>query len=294
MNPNAWHFSRLGEPGPIPNPTGHTFPLMTHDTNGTWRLVGTGFYINDQGFFVTAKHVIEDVLEDGVPKLPLGILHLHSPSGLFGPTEAIMRPVSQCWLGDKADIALGVAASITNKETGKPLTNWTWTLSWPVPTNGSVVATYAFPDHAVTDNGTRFRFSPDAYAGRVEESGEFRDQKIIPFPFLQVNCRMHGGASGGPIICNGYVVGINCTEYAGSGPAYGTQSSCLAAAFLDGVALPGEVMPRQVTFDELVRTGCINVQSYQLRGGQEQSGTILKFERFTTAPLPAIEIAQQV
>src|SRR3954453_2207158 len=48
-DPNVWHFSRFGEVGPLPNPSGHTFPLITHDVAGCWRLIGTGFYINDGG-----------------------------------------------------------------------------------------------------------------------------------------------------------------------------------------------------------------------------------------------------
>jgi hypothetical protein len=58
IDPNAWHFSRLGEAGPVPNPVGHTFPLLTHGENQRWRLIGTGFYINDVGFFATARHVV--------------------------------------------------------------------------------------------------------------------------------------------------------------------------------------------------------------------------------------------
>lgn len=63
-DPNDWHFSRFEEVGPLPNPAGHTFPLLTHDADGRWRLIGTGFYINDSGLFVTARHVIEEVLRD--------------------------------------------------------------------------------------------------------------------------------------------------------------------------------------------------------------------------------------
>jgi hypothetical protein len=65
IDPNDWNFSRLGEAGPLPNPIGHTFPLLTHDVDQRWQLVGTSFYINDGGFFATARHVIEDVLKDG-------------------------------------------------------------------------------------------------------------------------------------------------------------------------------------------------------------------------------------
>ena len=128
IDPNVWHFSRLGEAGPLPNPVGHTFPLLTHDEGQRWRLIGTGFYINDGGFFATARHVIEDVLKNGRQISPLVIMHLRSESGLFGPSDFQLRPIMQCWLGDPADVALGAAATATNRVTGEVMKNWTWTL----------------------------------------------------------------------------------------------------------------------------------------------------------------------
>jgi hypothetical protein len=72
-DPNSWNF--VAPHGPLPNPVGHTFPLLSHDRAGTWRLVGTGFYVSADGLFVTAKHVIEDVwLNDGQTS-PLAIMH---------------------------------------------------------------------------------------------------------------------------------------------------------------------------------------------------------------------------
>ena len=105
-DPNAWHFA--ASHGPLPNPVGHTFPLMSHDAKGMWRLIGTGF--SADGLFVTAKHVIEDVWTEAGQTAPLAILHLRSESGLFGPQEYSLRPIVQCWIGDSADVALGVAA----------------------------------------------------------------------------------------------------------------------------------------------------------------------------------------
>ena len=295
VDPNAWHFSRLGEDGPLPNPTGHTFPLLTHDSDGRWRVVGTGFYINDGGFFVTARHVIEDVLQDGEQISPLVVIHLRSESGLFGPSEFLLRPIRQCWLGDPEDIALGVMAPTTNKTTGEGLKNWTWTLTWAEPTIGASAATYAFPNHLVVEEGHRIRFAPHAYAGRIQAVGELRDSIRMPFPFLQVDFRIHGAASGGPILSGGHVVGVNCSEYENidhpPGPGFGAQSKCLADSFLDDIVLPSENSPRRVTFDELVRAGCINVQSYIVRNHNASArGRLIQLNLPVTAAAPAIEI----
>jgi hypothetical protein len=299
-DPNGWHFSRLGEEGPLPNPTGHTFPLLTHEVNGRWRLIGTGFYVNDRGFFVTARHVIDEVMRDGHQVMPLVILHFSSDTGLFGPSEFQLRPIRQCWLASAGDVALGVAAEATNRVTGQTLMNWTWTLSWRVPPAGTIASTFAFPNHAIADDGRRIRFSPNAYIGHIQASGEFRDRIMLPFPYLQVDFRIHGAASGGPIVSGSHVVGVNCTEWPENidhppGPGYGAQSRCLADAFLDDVVLPGEAVQRRVTFDELVRAGCINVEGYTPRTMEESvRGSLVRLDMPATAAPPAVEIEIQV
>ena len=202
----------------------------------------------------------------------------------------------QCWLSDSADVALGVAATATNNVTGEVMKNWTWTLSWSVPSNGSSAATYAFPIHAVSPDGRRIRFSPQAYNGHVQDSGGFRDRVMVPYPYLQVDFRIHGAASGGPILSYGHAIGVNCTEWPENidhppGPGFGAQSRCLADAFLEDVVLPTETIPRRVTFDELVRAGCIDIESYTPRVSDEPlRGRTVRLDMPATAPHPAIEI----
>jgi hypothetical protein len=77
---NSWHFQNINQEGPLPNPVGHTFPIVTHDDQGIWSLVGTGFYVSSDGLFVTARHNVEPVLGDGRQIAPLLIIHLHSAS----------------------------------------------------------------------------------------------------------------------------------------------------------------------------------------------------------------------
>jgi hypothetical protein len=297
-DPNAWHFSRLGEEGPLPNPVGHTFPLVTHDADGIWRLVGTGFYVNDSGFFVTARHVIDEVCQEGSQVAPLLIMHLHSQSGLFGASECHFRPIGQCWTSGVADVAFGAAATATNKITGEVMKNWTWTLSCEVPARQSLVHTYAFPNHVVVDDGRRIRFAPHAYSGRVLSSGDFRDRVMVPFPYIEVDFRIHGAASGGPIISGRYVAGINCTEWPQNldhppGPGFGAQSCCLADAYLDNIILPSESFPRRVSFDELVCAGALNVENYSPRTEKgSPQGQLIDLTMPASAPYPRIELEQ--
>jgi hypothetical protein len=266
-DPNSWHFQRIDQDGPLPNPIGHTFPILTHDPLGVWELVGTGFYISGDGLFVTARHVVEYVLEDGRQIAPLVIFHQHSDTGLFGPSQVLFRPIMQCWLGDPADVALGVAVTFTNNQTGEQLRHWCWPLCWSIPADGEHVGTYAFPRHRMSPDGRSLNLHPELYRGTVLSTGPFRDRSMIPFPYLEVNCRIHGAASGGPIAqTGGRVLGVNCTELTKTldhppGLGFGAQIRCLQDAFIDDASLSGE-NPRRVTFDELAHAGCIDVANY--------------------------------
>ncbi len=278
-DPNAWHFS--SDHGPLPNPVGHTFPLLSHDSNGCWRLIGTGFYISKDGLFVTAKHVIEDVLDGKRQTSPLAIFHFRSPSGLFGAQEYLVRPIMQCWLGEKADIALGVAANATNKVTGQALLHWHWRLSWNIPTVGMKVGLYAYPNKAIRQNGERqtIMFRPDAYFGHIQEVDKYRDNVIIPYPYLQSDIRSYGGASGGPIFdSEGTVVGVNCRWLEPEGPEFGVQIQCLQDAFIDDAVLADEQVPRRVTFTELVSAGVVNVAGFTNAATNIDAGRLVRLD----------------
>lgn len=290
-DPNAWNF--LADHGPLPNPVGHTFPLVTHNSEGQWRLIGTGFYISSDGLFVTAKHVVEDVLKGAQQIGPLAIFHLRSPSGLFGPQEYLIRPIMQCWLGEKADIALGVAAHATNKTTGETLSHWCWRLSWATLSAGTRVGTYAFPNHVIqqVENRQTIVFRPDTYLGHIQEVADFRDRVMVPYPYLHVDFRIHGGASGGPIFgSHGAVIGINCTELTPEGPGFGAQIRCLQDSFIDDAILSGEQDPRQVTFTELVSTGVVAVADFTTAAIAPQPGMLVRLDAVPiTACGPSIE-----
>jgi hypothetical protein len=292
---NSWHFQNIDE-GPLPNPVGHTFPIITHSDQGIWSLIGTGFYVSSDGLFVTARHNVEPVLRDGRQIAPLLIIHFHSPiGGLFGPSEVLFRPIMQCWLGQQADIALGVAATCTNNQTGERLTHRPWQLSWSIPAVGARVGTYAFPRHQMSPNTQSVVFQPELYRGTVLSTGDFRDRIIIPFPYVEVDCRIHGAASGGPIALNGGgVVAVNCTEMtraADPGPGYGCRIQCLRDAFIDDAALANEDEFRRVAFDELVRSGCIDIPDYVPRDPEQPlSGSLVRLDQVPpTAPPPQIK-----
>jgi hypothetical protein len=291
-DPNSWHFS--ASHGPLPNPVGHTFPLLSHDDQGRWRLIGTGFYISSDGLFVTAAHVISDVLKNDRQAAPLVIMHLWSDSGLFGPQSYLLRPIMQCWLGDTADIALGVAAHATNDRTGEALSHWSWPLSWePVPV-GRPAATYAFPNHSIeqTEAGQTFHFQPDLYPGSILEVGAFRDRVLVPYPYVYVSSRVHGAASGGPMASGNFVVGVNCRYMEPEGPGIAAHILNLEGSFIDGAVLSGETTPRRVHFSELVAAGAVKVVGYDSNSATRQTGKLVRLDQIPpSVPGPALGMA---
>jgi hypothetical protein len=122
---------------------------------------------------------------------------------------------------------------------------------------------------------------------------------MVPFPYLEVDCRIHGAASGGPIAQPGArVVGVNCTELTQTldhppGPGFGAQIRCLRDAFIDDASLSGE-NPRRVTFDELVRSRAIDVTDYVARNSEEPlSGSVVCLDQMPiTAAHPKISFVQ--
>jgi hypothetical protein len=298
-DPNSWYFQSADQEGPLPNPVGHTFPMLTYNTPlGVWELAGTGFYISSDGLFVTARHVVDPVLGAGKQIAPLVIVHPHSDTGLFGPCNVLFRPIMQCWLGDPADVALGVAATATDNRTGEILRHLCWPLSWSTPAVGARAGTYAFPRHQMSPDAQSMIFQPELYRGTVTSTGEFRDRIMVPFPYIEIDCRIHGAASGGPIALQaGRVVAVNCTEMTSTdapGPGYGAQIRCLNDAFIDDAALPGETGVRRVTFDELVRSGAVDVADYVARNPEEPpSGSLVRLDQVhPPAALPKISFVQ--
>jgi hypothetical protein len=125
----------------------------------------------------------------------------------------------------------------------------------------------------------------------------FEDKILMPFPYLQVDFRIHGAASGGPIFNDGRVVAVNCTEWPENidhpvGPGFGAQIRCLKDAFIEDVVPMEGGPPRRMSFDEFVRTGSISVANYLPRDADAPlSGSVLRLDMPTTAKRPEVEVS---
>jgi hypothetical protein len=231
------------------------FPIVTQDKSGMFALIGTGFFISDNGVFATAKHVITHVLDaSGVPIMPLGLFHFASNNTYY------FRPINCATRHGLADVAVGVAQPMNNNLNGEPLKNKLLTLSAEVPTIETRIATYAYPKTSINRGPPQLINFQGAYFGGVitEHFPTGRDKVLLPGPCFRTSMVIHGGASGGPVIGpKGTVVGLNSTGVGSEPLSFVSCISPLLELGIPGVVIPGSTSPQTVSVGHLMSLGFI-------------------------------------
>jgi hypothetical protein len=252
-SPGAYGFRTAD--GQIVNPGHSIFPIVKVFKKRV-HLVGTGFFITSDGLFVTAKHVLMDPFDgDGRVKYSIGIFQF-VPDNIYIP-----RPILRFSAHPFADVAVGVAAPMTNNKTKLPLTTPVVILDMKGVDVGTEVVTYAYPKHSntVDSNSQKLEFNATYYDGYVKEYfPNGRDQVLLPGPCYQTSIHIHGGASGGPVSGpNGRVFGVNSTGIDSTDISYVSRVSDILPLRVDGVLVDGVV--RSMPISEYIRTGQIVV-----------------------------------
>lgn len=252
-------FKALDENGNLVAPTFAVFPILKF-VNGKRKLIGTGFFIEKNGMFATAKHVLNDVLdENGHTKYPIFLVQFISNN------ECVLRPIDYGFLSPSADVAIGLSAPMILDKTGQPLLSKRVTLATTRPKVNDIVFTYAYPNTTteVKEDHQAINFYPRYYEGKIVEYFEKgRDRVLLPSPCFQTSITIHGGASGGPVInIDGSVCGINSTGF--SGPhdiSFISRIEDLFPLIITNVQIGPESAARDVTINELIRLGYILVR----------------------------------
>lgn len=184
-------------------------------------MLGTGFFITRLGFFMTAKHVLEEVLNQmGEPicNTSLSIIQFKENNTYY------YRPIRGFNRHPEADIAIGECYPMSHKKTGEPLFNRVVPLSLTYPFIGEHIYTYAYPGTTVKQESetNHVSFNAKFYAGILNEYyPKGRDRVMLPFPCYRTSIVLHGGASGGPVFGqNGKVFGVNSTGFDGEISVY--------------------------------------------------------------------------
>jgi len=180
-------------------------------------LVGTGFFIHSLGIFVTAGHVLREVLAQnakGGLQQTHGLMAIHLHRGCY-----YTRAVQTCSFHEKAEVAVGVLAQMAHKDTHEPLKNSVVRLTFASEVKGARVHTYAYPNTVIeydsTEAHNHIYCSPAFYKGQITEVyPDGRDKVMLPYPCYETSMPIHGGASGGPVFNEqGHVFALNSTGY---------------------------------------------------------------------------------
>lgn len=190
-----------------------------------YKFIGTGFFINDHGMFITAKHVLED--ETGP------ILCFYFPQdGTY-----MMRPLVRASLSTQSDFAIGILQQATHKKSGKPVRNKIFSLSFHVPEEGELISTYAYPESTVQieETTTKINFKPKWYHGSVSDFFP-EGMGFIKTPAIVADMESLGGCSGGPVFSlngGGGVIGINSRGVEGQYNVVSLIEALLSVVFYD-------------------------------------------------------------
>ena len=190
------------------SPRAGVVPILKQLEPNVLSVIGTGFYISRYGLFMTAAHVLSDVVDSSENKI--------TPSYICHPLndkEVNLRRIVGTFVYLNEDIAIGQADNYSLKFPKSPLRNMRVSLSGKVPEIGCLVTTYAYPENKVLDFRTEEEsqeIHSDYYDGKFLKDVRDSEHPHLPYRHYETSILIKSGASGGPVFCNGEVIGINC------------------------------------------------------------------------------------
>jgi len=206
------------------------FPIIKElyypDGTKIHKLIGTGFFLNSKGFFLSARHVFQGRgsaldLEDAKS---LAVYCVHSVH-IKGKPVARYIDVASIKTRNDTDIAAGYVEmnqfgkgdnSITEEEMrNTAYFNCATTKDIPV---GTGIWTVAYPlavVNSLEDGGVHIYSKSDMYKGEITRHYSVqRDSCLLTWPCYETDMEIKGGASGGPVFISGsggVVFAVNCT-----------------------------------------------------------------------------------
>lgn len=249
-------FKSANENGNLCDPAEAIFPILKQLDKNQWQLIGTAFYITTNGIFLTARHVLDDVINQNIQTHPIAAFH-------FLPNKQYMiRPILRAFLKNHSDVAAGLVAEAKHNLTGDLLNNKVVILSRSIAKDGTLIHTYAYPKTECTLK--KIVFSPNYYEGKITSYfPNGRDSVLMPHRCYQTTMNILGGASGGPVFnCNGEVIGINSTGFEQNTNSHISFISDINEIFnitIDKINIPPD-HDKQYTIEQLAKLGFVSTR----------------------------------
>jgi len=241
-------------------PGHHTiFPICKQLPTSEIEVVGTGFFITHNGIFITADHVLEDVIDFRRNQIAHVFLFQFSTDGKY-----ILRPLLRKSGHGVSDIAVGCAAPMKSDSTGESLENDMLSLTLNSPQRGELSSVFAYPHTKIQRKDNEkydLFFKPSRHNGHYEEfvpdaskvSGKLKG------PCFRISVELPGATSGGPVFGpNGRVYGIVSTNYDGTDISLVTRIQEILKIQLEDISIPG-FERKEFLIEELVSFGYISL-----------------------------------
>jgi hypothetical protein len=186
------------------------FPIVTYNPKTKrWKCLGTGFFINPVGAFITAKHLFMDRENNNLEPTLMGIHNINNE-------EYHVRPVKQLIAHKDSDFMIGMLGKrrIASKDVQPELSKFC-VLDFEPLKNGDEIYTYAFPNTSredFDDESTEFAFTGIFSHGKIIDFHE-DGSPVVRNRCFQTNMKIESGASGGPVFKKGFIVGVNSSSF---------------------------------------------------------------------------------
>jgi len=190
------------------------FMILLGDRERVHQALGTGFFVTEFGLFFTAAHVIPEESQ------PCSLIDVIPEDHSF-----LQRSVSVAYSHRSTDIAVGLAESAAQYDTGERFSNSVMAVTSELPSPGEVVFSFGYPNTVFVPEGPIrpgvVMPMPLSVHGVVEEHYPTgRDRVLQPGHCIQVSFAADPGASGSPVMdSHGRVFGVVSTSL-DAGPTF--------------------------------------------------------------------------
>ncbi len=234
------------------------FPVMKDREPEGLELLGTGFFISKAGHFVSARHVLMDVINEDLEQCGwLRVVHF------VKDTEVLVRPLTRIIVNNNSDIGIGLVKYLGHAETGRFLGNRVAPLTASPPAIGSPIVSFGYPDSSrVFVREETSQIIGSLYQGTLQEvSDRPRDTVMVKYPYFRGDFEAKPSLSGAPVFDTmGRVFGVVTTSFREADGSYRISYMSRIVDLL-GLRVPmpsGENLEEEeLTIQQMVQRGIV-------------------------------------